>query len=500
MIGLTGGLGSIDGLTHPDHMHRLPSRALSESPVVGLDQLASASPAGYGKRLGFDATGIPVFLDELAGFPLSDLNPIDVGASGAPTPGTDGEASRRTHGHGIAARSVGLAELLSAPTMADYGRALGFDAVTGEPAVIDVGTGGGTFLSQTDTPGAFGTAGQVPQVNVALDALVFGGPYQPLPTPADPTNVHATDAFDMALEVGWSAVSGAEAYEWQRKSSSAPWPAGNGTRTTQTSTRSTSSLALGNYDFRIRSVGQGGLLRSGWTELLNIPVIATPTPATSVNNLLTRVRSQSLRFAWDDLDVDNGGSGATRVVKTSTYDFQYREAGQAWGNLTGHNDSTFVNVNGLVNGILYEMRVMGSVLRSDGTGTSVAGLWSAASNQEKPVKDTVTLTYGVAASRTGVITDPRTAELPLTGGTTFEITNAMNPVTDGQFYVLDIARGDEYDRAYNLSVLETRPLATDITAGSNYMAESEPASGPRRYSVGPSTAITQTQIWYIEVA
>ena len=485
-----------------DHVHSLPSRTIpGEIPLVGLDQLATAPPAGYSKRLGFDATGVPVFLDELAGFPLSDMNPVDVGAAGAPTPGTSGEASRQTHGHGIAARSVGFTELLSAPTTTDYGRALGFDATTGEPTAIDVGAGGGTFLSQTDTPGTFGSAGQVPQVNVAQDALEFGGPYQPLPTPADPTSLRATDAFDMALEVGWNAVTGAEAYEWQRRVSGAVWPAGNGTRTTQTSTRNASPLALVSYDFRARSVGQGGLLRSGWTELLNIPVIATPTPGTSANNVLTRVRSQTLRYVWDNLDVNNGGSGQARVVKAARYEYQYRvENAPDWGSLVAHATATAAQVSGLVDGTMYEMRVQGVVQRSDGTGTDVTGLWSAASNAEKPVKQTATLTYGVAPTRTGIISSPRTVEIPLTGSITFEITNALNPVADGEFYALDLARGDEYDRAYNLSVLETRPLATDITAGSNYMVEVEPASGPRRYSVGPSTAITQTQIWYIEVA
>ena len=83
---------------------------------------------------------------------------------------------------------------------------------------------------------------------------------------------------------------------------------------------------------------------------------------------------------------------------------------------------------------------------------------------------------------------------------TFEITNAVNPVVDGQFYAMDISRGDEYASDYSITVLETRPLATDITAGSSYVAESEPATGPRRYSVGPATTNNQTQIWYVEVA
>ena len=142
---------------------------------------------------------------------------------------------------------------------------------------------------------------------------------------------------------------------------------------------------------------------------------------------------------------------------------------------------------------------MGTVERSDMSRTDVVGPWSGASNAETPVKNTVTLTYGVSDSRTGTITAPRTIEIPLTGGVTFEITNAGNPALDGQFYVMDLARGPEYDRVYDLTVLETRPLPTDITAGSTYMAEPEPASGPRRYSVGPAVATSATQLWYIEV-
>ena len=142
-----------------------------------------------------------------------------------------------------------------------------------------------------------------------------------------------------------------------------------------------------------------------------------------------------------------------------------------------HSGLTAVDVNGLTDGTTYEMRVMGSVERSDQTRTAVDGPWSAASNAEKPVKDTVTLTYGVANTRTGAITNPRDVEVPFTGGVTFEITNGANPVTAGQFYALDLARGDEYAHDYNLQALETRPLATDITAGSNYVEEANPASG-----------------------
>ena len=46
--------GSADGITHPDHGHRLPSRAQSETPIVGLDQFTNAPVAGRGKRFGFN--------------------------------------------------------------------------------------------------------------------------------------------------------------------------------------------------------------------------------------------------------------------------------------------------------------------------------------------------------------------------------------------------------------------------------------------------------------
>ena len=497
-IGPSGSLGTEHAMPHSDHGHRLPSRAnAGETPVVGLNQIANALSTGFGMRLGFSsADGTPEYVAEVEGADLGTDNPQPVG--GAAMPGTDPAGSHQDHGHPILARSVGLAELAVAPAVSDRGKAIGFDPATGEPTTLEAG--GGTFLSQTDTPATYGTQGQVPQVNPALDGLVFAGPFQPLLAPAPPTNLRTTDAFDMALENHWTASPDAVSYEWQRKAPAGSWPAGDGTSVAATFVRVT-ALALGTYDFRVRSVGHGGMLKSSWVEVAGIPLIATPTPATSQSNTLSRVRSQTLRFRWDNLDVDNGGVGAARVNKAARYDFQYREAGQqSWGNLVGHNDTINVDVDGLTNGTIYEMRVMGTVRRSDGSMTALAGLWSGASNQEKPVKDTVTLTYGVAATRTGAITAPRDIEAPFTGGVTFEITNAANPVTAGQFYALDLARGDEYAHDYNLQALETRPLATDITAGSNYMAEANPGSGPRRYSVGPSTAIDRTQVWYIEVA
>ena len=128
----------------------------------------------------------------------------------------------------------------------------------------------------------------------------------------------------------------------------------------------------------------------------------------------------------------------------------------------------------------------------------------AASVRETPVAPegliTITLMYGVADTRTGPIINPRTIEVPVPGGITFEITNASYPAIDGQFYVMDVARAAGYSRKYDLSVLETRPIPSDITAGSAYRAEAEPVSGPRRYSVGPSESIDRLQRWHIELA
>ena len=500
-IGLSANDGDSPNFPHGNHIHRLPTRAQTgETPIVGLDHLATAPVGGRGRLLGYDATGLPEYRDAgSAGVSLGTDDPVPVGGPGTPTPGAGSTSAHDDHGHGIAARSVGLAELKAAALPVDYGKVIGYDETTGEPAAVDAG--GGTFLSQTDTPGAFGTEGQVPQVNTALDGLVFGGPFQPLVAPAPPTSLRLTDAFDMSLENHWDASPDAVTYEWQRKVSSAAWPTEAGTSTTDLMVRGT-GLTGASYDFRVRSVGHGGVFASAWVELADIPVIATPSPAESTVNTLSRLRSQALHFAWENLDVSNGGVGDTEVVKAATYDYQYREAGTGdWGSLVAHNDTTSVQIAGLTNGTMYEMRVMGTVERSDQTRTEVNGPWSAPSNQEKPVKTSVTLTYGVSDTRTGAITSPRTVEVPLGGGVSFEITNAANPVTDGQFYVLDLGRGDEYSQSYNVGALETRPLPTDITAGAAYMAESEPTPGtdPRRYSVGPATANTQTQIWYIEV-
>lgn len=115
------------------------------------------------------------------------------------------------------------------------------------------------------------------------------------------------------------------------------------------------------------------------------------------------------------------------------------------------------------------------------------------------MKDTVTLSYGVADTRTGAITSPRTVDLTPGTGSVIEITNAANPATAGQFYALDVDRGPEYAQNYNIISLETRPLPSDITAGADFMAEADVNTGARRYSVGPTIAITATQLWYIEV-
>ena len=500
IIGPASVVGTDPTIPHGDHGHRLPSRASGETPVVNLDQIATSTLGGRGTRLGFNSvTGLPEYQQPSHIGILSDDDPEPVGGPTAPTPGDAATASRQNHGHDIDVRSVGLPELKAASTPADYGKSVGYDPNTGEPTTLD--PPGSTFLDQTDTPMAYGTAGMATVINAAADGLEFGGPYMPISTPADPSSVRATDAFDMFLEVRWNAVAGAEAYEWQRKpSTEANWPTGNGTRTTGLSTRNTSPLANASYDFRVRAVSIGGLIRGGWTELLNIPIIPTPTPATSTSNVLSRVRSQTLRFSWDNLSVNNGGSGSARVVKSPSYEYQQREQGQTlWEQFIGTSSSISATISGLTNGEELEMRVRGVVLRSDGTNSRVDGDWSAASNAERPVKDRVTLNFGFSATRTGVILSQRTVEVPITGGITFEITNSANPVASGQFYVLDVARGDEYDHDYNVSSLETRPLPTDITAGSTYMAEAEPNSGPRRYSVGPAATNNQTQTWYIEV-
>lgn len=117
----------------------------------------------------------------------------------------------------------------------------------------------------------------------------------------------------------------------------------------------------------------------------------------------------------------------------------------------------------------------------------------------QPATEKVTMSYGMADTRTGPIIDPRSVEIPVIGGVTFEITNSIYGALDGQFYVMDIARGPQYSRNFNLSVLETRPLPSDITAGSAFVTGPEPVTGPRRYSVGPAVTIAVLQRWFIEV-
>lgn len=500
-IGETADDGDASTMARSDHVHRLPSRAvMGETPIVGLDQMATAPEVNRGKRIGTNpTTGVPEYQDAAAVPSLSDADPEAVGGSGAPAAGDSADSARANHQHALELRSVGLGHMQAAPTAQDFGRVVGFDLTTGLPIAVD--QAGRTFLSHSDTPAAFGAEGQAPVVNDARTALIFGGPFAPLPTPGAPANTHATDAFDMALQMQWDAVPEAEAYEWQRKVSAEDnWPTDDGTRVTATGARAT-ALMNASHDFRVRAVGAGGLRRSAWSEVLNIPVIATPTPAQITAHVLSRVRSRTLRFTWTNVDVTNGGAGAGLVRKVATYQFERREAGAAvFPNLPTDTTHLTEDVAGLDNGELIEMRVRGVVRRSDGSNTSIEGPWSEASNQEKPVKDNVTVTFGVADSRTGAITSPRTIEVPTNGdGVTIDITSSTNPATAGQFYALDVARGPEYDHAYNVRKLETRPLPSDITRGADFQAENEPATGPRRYSVGPALAIAVTQLWYLEV-
>ena len=167
--------------------------------------------------------------------------------------------------------------------------------------------GQASFVGLTDTPATLGTPGQATIVNPAADGLVFGGPYQPLEAPNDPTNLRVTDAFDMALELRWNSVTGVTNYEWQRRLSSGSWPATPGTMTTSTTVRAT-GLTLGTYDFRVRAVGVGGLMNSNWVSVTGIPLIVTPTPAAATTRNLQRNGSARLRLNWNDLDVNNGGS------------------------------------------------------------------------------------------------------------------------------------------------------------------------------------------------
>lgn len=503
LIALVGNDGDSLAFPHGNHAHALPRRGQTgQVPLIVLDHLAAASAQGFGKLLGFNATtGVPEYQDPSPGTPLSDNDPVPVGGVNAPVPGIGAASSKDDHGHTIAAESVGLTEIKPAADVADYGKVIGYDLTTG--AAIAILPGQSSFLTLTDTAAAFGLAGQAPVVNPGLNGLVFAGPFAPLVAPPVPTNQRVTDAFDTALATAWDASTGAEAYEWQRKlSSDLNWPGGNGTRTTALTARNTAPLAAGTYDVRVRAVGVNSSIRSAWVELLNIPLITTPAPGVSTGHALSRAGSGTLRFDWDNLDVNNGGTGAARVVKTATYQIEWREVGAAnWGAPSAVAGATHQEVSSLVNGTQYEMRVRGLARRSDGTNTDVEGQWSAVSNQEKPVKNTVTLTYGVAATRTGPITSPRTLELTPGTGSEIEITNASHPAVAGEFYVLDIARGEEYGQTYNILVLETRPLPSDITAGAAYMAEAEPATGtgPRRYSVGPAVDITATQRWLVEV-
>ena len=330
-IGVSANDGNTLDFPHGNHVHRLPTRAQTgETPIVALEHLATAPAPGRGRLVGFNVTtGDPEYIDAgSAGVSLGTSTPLPVGGPSNPRTGAGAEAAHDDHGHGIEARSVGLPELAGAPTPADRGKVIGFDPTSGDPVPVDAG--GGTFLSQTDTPSAFGTPGQAAVVAGGGAALEFAGPYQPLLAPSPPTNLRTTDAFDMALEMQFNASPDAVTYEWQRKLSTASWPTSAGTSSTSTTVRSVVALTLADYDFRVRSVGHGGVLSSAWLEVTDIPIIMTPTPAASIVNTLARSGSGRLRFSWESLNVDNGGTGAARAVKPATYDYQYRTWSVPW--------------------------------------------------------------------------------------------------------------------------------------------------------------------------
>ena len=112
-------------------------------------------------------------------------------------------------------------------------------------------------------------------------------------------------------------------------------------------------------------------------------------------------------------------------------------------------------ITGLTDGTPYEARVRRLVSRSDGTGTDIESPWSEPSNQERPVRDTLALTYSVADTRTGTVISPRSEEkLTPRRGEVISMTNAMHRATDGRFFVLDVDRHNEYARAYNVVEFE----------------------------------------------
>ena len=265
-----------------------------------------------------------------------------------------------------------------------------------------------------------------------------------------------------------------------------------------TEVRSASPLSPSTYDFRVRAVGMDGLLKSPWVEVEQFPVADTPLPGVPAQHSSSRVRSGVLRYAYDNLNVDNGGAGRGRVFHVGKVPCPVPGGGHpGWSVAQVIADSLEVEITGLSNGTLYKARVRGLVRRSDGTGTDIEGPWSGPSNQERPVRDTVPLTCGVADTRTGAVILPRSLELTPVRGKVFEITSAMHPSADGQFFVLDVNRGDKYALAYNIVGLETRPVAPGITAGADFVAEAEPTARPRLCSLSSSIADIAVQCGWV---
>ena len=112
---------------------------------------------------------------------------------------------------------MGGAPIFTGPGTGTGGR--GPKGDTGPPGIGD----SVNFLTLVDTPSSFGAAGRSVIVNDDEDGLIFGGPYQLLPAPSNPSNVRATDAFDSRLKIDWNSTTNAESYEWQQRANGDTW-------------------------------------------------------------------------------------------------------------------------------------------------------------------------------------------------------------------------------------------------------------------------------------
>ena len=196
------------------------------------------------------------------------------------------------------------------------------------PPVIIMGLASGqTHEFQVRAKNAGGSSGWVSSGEVTL-------------APAAPSSVSVSVSGTTAT-LRWDAVSGAMAYEYQRKlSTESSWSVSVGVVSARaTITRLEAGLT---YEFQVRAKNTGG--RSGWVSSGEV----TLAPAAPLSVSVIVETSTSLTFTWD------ASSGAT------IYKYQYKKASDASWEAEQTANGLSATLGGLENETAYDFQVKAS--------------------------------------------------------------------------------------------------------------------------------------------